>query len=427
MQNFETYVRLESSMKYTTIALVAMLLASCSNAASSGDAAKQQASADQMQSRPQRPVDEGLIKARGAFADYPINIVTYRAFDRMFPVAWVQPSGQSSDLGSASKPLAMTYDFAGQSYSFEDFMNRTYGTAFLVMKDGKIVAEEYRNGLDAKTQHVTMSATKSVVSMLMGIALQRKEIASIDDPVIKYAPEFKGTAFEPVTIRHVLMMRSGVKFPINGGAEPPEYFDRVIFRNQLRCADYGKEMPKLNEPGSTFAYSSLDTCIIGRVIERASGVPLYKYLEEHVWKPAGMSDPAYWVMDGAIGTGEVLGHGGLSVTARDFARIGQLMLDNGKAMGKQIIPADWVVQSTAPKAIDASTNKPSSSRYGFQWWTENGFYYGHGFGGQIIYVFPKEKVVIAKYSTYPLNSMNHIDEEHAFARAVVQSIQLKGL
>jgi CubicO group peptidase (beta-lactamase class C family) len=363
-------------------------------------------------------VDEAHVKARLSFGEYPASIILLRSFDRMFPIAHVQPGPAATDLGSPARPFDIAYEFAGKQRNLDDLMTRTYGNALVILKNGKIVAERYRNGADQHTVFTTMSISKSIVSMLVGIALERKEIASIDDMATRYAPEFVGTAYDKVTIRHLLLMRSGTKFSDEDGNEPPEYFDKVIGKNVMRCADYGRIVPRAHAPGTEFSYSSLDTCVLGRVLERATRSPLNEYMQTHLWRPAGMNDSAYWVLDGPVGIGEAISHGGLNTTARDLARIGQLMLDKGRAMGKQIVPAAWVAQSTA---TDGNPSKPNREGYGFQWWTDDGRYSGFGSLGQAVYVLPEENIVVAKFSSYPMDAGDSARQEEAVAlRAIAQ-------
>lgn len=348
---------------------------------------------------PPSTVDSDLVSARMAFPSPPLNVVTFRSFDRLFDSEPVRPSSRPWTIPSGENKFELEYQFNDKSHGLDDFMRRTYTNALVVVKDGRIVSEHHRNGGDATSLYATFSIAKSLVSMLVGVAIDRGEIASINDPITRYAPEFLGTAYEGVTLRDALQMRSGVDFN-EDGAPFFNFLETVIAGNQQRCADFIKSAPRAHAPGTTFNYSSPETCVIARVLEKATGQRLAKYMEQHLWQKAGMEHPAYWVLDGKPGTGTAIANGGFSASARDLARVGQLMLDGGVAGKRRILSADWAAHSTA---TDGETGKKRREGYGYQWWTldDPDAFVGVGLHGQYLYVVPSQKLVIVKFSYWP--------------------------
>ena len=348
---------------------------------------------------PPSTIDPDLVSARMAFPSPPLNVVTFRSFDRLFDSEPVRASSRPWTIPNGEKNLALKYQFDNKSLGLDDFMGRTYTNALVVVKDGRIVSEHYRNGGDVTSRYATFSIAKSLVSMLVGIAIDRGEIASINDPITRYAPEFLGTAYEGVSLRDALQMRSGVDFN-EDGAPFFNFLETVIAGNQQRCADFIKSAPRAHAPGTTFNYSSPETCVIARVLEKATGQRLSKYMEQHLWQKAGMEHPAYWVLDGKPGTGTAIANGGFSASARDLARVGQLMLDGGVTGKRRILSADWAAHSTA---TDGETGKKRREGYGYQWWTlgDPDAFVGVGLHGQYLYVVPSQKLVIVKFSYWP--------------------------
>jgi CubicO group peptidase (beta-lactamase class C family) len=380
---------MKQARKFSTIASMLAVF----TAASWGSAAYAQVEL------PQSTVDPDLVSARMAFPSPPLNVVTFRSFDRLFETEPVLESARPWLIPSDKKNLVFTYQYEGKSLGLDDFLSRTYTNAFIVVKDGRILTERYRNGGDASSRYAVFSIAKSLVSMLVGIAIDRGDIASINDPITRYAPEFIGTAYEGVTLRDALQMRSGVDFN-EDGAPFFNFLETVIAGNQQRCADFIKSAPRKNAPGTTFNYSSPETCVIARVLEKATGQRLSKYMEQHLWQNAGMEHPGYWVLDGQPGIGTAIANGGFSASARDLARVGQLMLNGGIAGQRRILSADWVARSTA---TDGEESKVRREGYGYQWWTlgEPEAFVGVGLHGQYLYVVPSQKLVIVKFSYWP--------------------------
>lgn len=267
-------------------------------------------------------------------------------------------------------------------------------TALVVLKDGALVHESYYQGTGPDDLRISWSVAKSYISALFGVLLEEGAIASIDDPVTKYAPALKGGAYDGATIRNILNMASGVTFD-------EDYLDQSSDINKMgRVLALGKSMDgfaaEISEtfvaPGTDWQYVSIDTHIISMVIRGATGGEIAPLLSEKIIKPMGVEASPYYLTDGN-GVAFVLG--GLNLRTRDYARMGQMFLQNGAYNGKQIVPANWVAASTVPSA----PTEDGEFGYGYQWWMpkdgRSGEFLARGIYGQYIYINRPLGVVIA--------------------------------
>lgn len=277
---------------------------------------------------------------------------------------------------------------------YDDWIKARSVTAAVVLKDGLLRHEAYYLGTGPDDRRISWSVAKSYLSALMGVALEEGAIASIDDPVVKYAPSLEGGAYEDASIKDVLQMSSGVTFD-------EDYLDFWSDINKMgRVLALGQSMDSFAEnltateakPGERWQYVSIDTHIIGMVIRGAMGKRIPELLSEKIIQPLGLEAAPYYLTDGHE-TAFVLG--GLNLTTRDYARFGQMVLQNGAWQGEQIVPAAWIAESTRPSAKTA----PGATQYGYQWWmpsdAREGEFFGRGIYGQYIYVNKPLGVVIA--------------------------------
>ena len=300
--------------------------------------------------------------------------------------------------------------FGGQSYAYPQFAERTYTNAMLVIRHGKAVFEEYRNRSTPMTRFLSMSMAKTVTSMLVGIALGEGKIASLDDPAEKYVPELKGSGYEGVTLRQILQMRSGVGYEerYDFGAHPSfagHLHQDAIVLNKMRFAAGALETRRANAPGSTFNYSTLNTMVLGWILENATGQTIEGYTRDKLWGPLGAQADAFWIADGPPGHGRALNGMGFNATLRDYGRLGELMLHDGKRGDAQVVPAGWLKQATTMLPTGIPKGTPGGfPGYGLQIWQvddEPGAFCAVGLAGQYIYVSPATDTVIVKLSHYP--------------------------
>ncbi|MEN8891676.1 serine hydrolase domain-containing protein [Planktotalea arctica] len=267
-------------------------------------------------------------------------------------------------------------------------------TALVVLKDGALVHESYHQGTTDTDLRISWSVAKSYLSSLLGVLLDEGAIASLDEPVTKYAPSLKGGAYDGASIRNVLNMASGVTFD-------EDYLDQSSDINKMgRVLALGGSMDgfaaDLKEtfaaPGTDWQYVSIDTHVISMVIRGATGREIAPLLSEKIIQPMGLEASPYYVTDGN-GVAFVLG--GLNLRTRDYARMGQMFLQNGMYNGRQIVPAGWVAGSTVPSAPTSA----GEYGYGYQWWMPKdgrpGEFLARGVYGQYIYINRPLGVVIA--------------------------------
>jgi CubicO group peptidase (beta-lactamase class C family) len=351
-----------------------------------------------------------VIAMRWQLLNPDVNSFTFRETDRVFESRAVPRSGAVWDLPRAQGFTMPTDSFGGRSYGYPQFAERTYTNAFLVIRHGQVVFEDYRNRSEPMTRFLSMSMAKTITSMLVGIALSEHKIASLDDPAEKYVPELKGSAYEGVTIRQILQMRSGVDYEERFEFGPHPSFlvrlhQRAIILNKMRFAAGALETKRKAPPGSRFNYSTLDAMVLGWILESATGEKLEDYTRDKLWGPLGAQADAFWLADGPPGQGRALNGMGFNATLRDYGRLGLLMLRGGKRGDTQVVPAGWIGQATAMVPTGIAEGARGFPGYGFQVWQvddEPGAFCAVGLAGQYIYVSPATDTVIVKLSYYPL-------------------------
>ena len=331
-------------------------------------------------------------------------------------------SGKIVDLST------LTYQFNGETRQFADLLNRSRTNGLLVIKDGKIVNEQYFHGNTSCTRFTSWSITKSFVSTLVGIAVDEGKIESIDDRVVKYVPALQGSGYEDATIRDVLQMSSGVVWNEDYSDKHSDIWrmvQDVVFR-KMPVLDFVKKLPG-GEP-HTFNYKSPDAEVLAYLVENVYKKPLHKVLSEKLWKPLGMTGDAYLNQDL---NDHDFGFSFINAPLRDLAKLGQLFLQDGKWRGKQIVSAEWIKEATTPVDADLQPNE-AVPHFGFQyqWWVPEGAAFGHEFAaigsyGQYVYVDKDAKVVIVKVSAYPENSIDQDYEEITAFREIVKALSKK--
>lgn len=274
------------------------------------------------------------------------------------------------------------------------YLEKLSPESFLVFKGDTLIYEEYWEGHGQNTVSNSFSAAKTVVSMLVGIAIDEGAISSLDDPISKYLPEFSGKGKEKITVRHLLMMSSGLdwgesgKNPLSENAE--SYYGEdlwgLVHRQQVE-----------REPGKKFLYQSGNSQLLGYIVEKATGKDLSAYAEEKLWQPMGAESDAFWSLDNAGGDEKAFCC--IYSTSRDFARIGRLLVNGGNWKGKQLIPAWYFKEMVRNPKMETEEDVPNT-RYGLHIWTFGGYgypvYYCRGILGQYIIAIPNSDLVIVR-------------------------------
>ncbi|MGD2167860.1 MAG: serine hydrolase [Gammaproteobacteria bacterium] len=348
-----------------------------------------------------------------------VNSLTFRSMDELFTTRTVARSGPVWRLPHNDQVLDFTYRWQGETRSVEDLLDSTYTNALLIMKDGRIVSEIYRNNSDESSRFIGWSMTKSITSVLVGCAIADGYITSLDTPIDDFLPELKGGGYEGVSIRHVLQMRSGVDYEerydfANPGIAASNHIAALV-RNTARFADAARTLERIHEPGEWFQYKTIDTAVLGWLVERVTGGSVAAYTESCLWEPLGAEADGFYIMDGPPGIGREFSGAGFNATLRDFARFGQMMLDGGIADGRRIVSEEWVREST--RRSGGTDGRPGG--YGYQWWMvgDSGAYAAIGLQGQYVYIDPETRTVVVKLSYYPPGDDRADAEVQAFLEA----------
>jgi CubicO group peptidase (beta-lactamase class C family) len=325
----------------------------------------------------------------------------YRNMEKVAPNRVIAHGGQVHPLPLAARQIDPTFTADGKTYDTASYMAAFRASGVLVIKDGQIVLERYGLGRGPNDRWTSFSVAKSVTSTLIGAAIKDGKIAGLDDPVTRYIPELKGSAYEGVTVRQLITMTSGVKW--NEDYADPKSDVAQVGLSVLEpgvnpVVSYMRRLPREAAPGTKFVYKTGETDLAGVLLSNAVGMPLADYLSQKIWRPYGMEQDGIWVED-------VAGHerGGccISMTLRDYGRFGQFMLDGGRAEGAEVLPAGWVADATSPHVA-----KPP---YGYFWWLIPGGYEGEGIFGQTVSIFPKDHMVVVINSAWPSAWVDQID------------------
>lgn len=277
---------------------------------------------------------------------------------------------------------------------YRKFIEELDTRALLVFKGDTLLYEEYWDQHTDETVSNSFSVAKTVTALLVGIAIEEGKIKSLDDKVADYIPEFKEKGRERISIRHLLQMSSGLdweessKNPLSHNAE--SYYGTDLYGLVTR-------QNLIEEPGKHFKYQSGNSQILAFVVEKATGQDLTSYAEEMIWKKIGAEDDAYWNLDKENGDEKAFCC--LYATARDFGRIGKLLLNKGKFDEEQVVP-EWFYDEMIRPAQMTTDEGISNYRYGLHIWTyfgnANPAYYCRGIKGQYIITIPDENLVIVR-------------------------------
>jgi CubicO group peptidase (beta-lactamase class C family) len=333
-------------------------------------------------------------------------------------------------LGGKAYPLppapykipTLHYQMDGHSYHLDDYLHRQSVTGLLIVKNGRIVYEYYGGGNSDKTLWTSRSVAKSVVSILVGIAIKQGLITSVTDPITRYLPELIGSAWQDVTLRDLLQHTAGVAWNENY-ADPTSDFANLT-RCEASPAAYQcvfqlisalKRHPGVM-PGELWSYNTGGAWLVGRVLEKATGMTIAQYLETRLWSRFAMQSDGVWeaLIQGQVDMG---GHG-FNATLRDWGRFGLFVAGGGKlASGEELLPADWIAQSvTWSKAKGSVTPATPRGQYGYQWWfggidpsrrdTDNALqtaqqtFWAEGIYGQAIAINRSEQLVMVQWSSW---------------------------
>jgi CubicO group peptidase (beta-lactamase class C family) len=328
---------------------------------------------------------------------------------RPWPIAWFQPQEVvpgSVRRGAMPKAAPRSIDPAALDAARTYAMAR--GTeALMVWRDGNLELAEFGQGAGPATQLNTYYMHLPVLALLYGKAIQEGRIRSVDDPVGRYIREWEGKPQGAVTLRQLLTMHAGLEMYFDS-SDPANKAARLFFGSDGTSPVL--EYRSIEPAGKSFAYNYLVPEVLGIALQRAVRMPYSEYLSTRLWKPLGNGDAAVW-LDSKAG-GKPHFNSALFATAEDWLNIGRLILDKGRAGGKQVVPARWIETMVQPSATNPN--------YGMVWlgspyvavrryapdvnyvvnasapYAAPDLVYLEGYGGQRVWVVPSKKLVIVR-------------------------------
>jgi CubicO group peptidase (beta-lactamase class C family) len=333
------------------------------------------------------------------------------AFDwQKFPFHPLSPSPAPSFFEEAPDPqVALRFGRLAGTGDWEGFLQQHRTQAFLVVRHGKVVYENYFNGTRRDSLVTSFSVAKSFTSTLVGLAIQEGFIRGAEEPVTNYLPELaeRDPRFGQITLQHLLLMASGLEY---------REFRPLLFNSDDPLTTYHPDQRRLalrhtrivDPPGRYFRYNKYHPQLLGLILERATGMSVTRFLQTRLWDPLGMQYGGSWSTDSRKSGFERM-EAGLNARAIDFAKLGVLFLNGGLWEGKQVISRAWVEEATRPRLAGSYGEYyprryealPGRMYYGYMWWgfaREGGGYdfAAEGDKGQFIYVSPRAGLVIVR-------------------------------
>ncbi len=388
------------------------------------------------------PDEELLGKAQGyplgnASTWYfnPNRVGAWSALDRVpgIQTRAVPRGAESNPLPRAAQAPAISYSYQNRTYSLGDYLERQRTTGLLILKHGEIVAEHYRYGRRDDARFISFSMAKSVTSLLVGQAVARGHIKSLDDKAEKYVKSLEGGPYGATSVRHLLRMGSGLTFTERyDGQDDIARLSRALggVRGAGAPLDVLRSITdRHSPPGTKFAYASAETDILGRVLAGATGRSLAELTSEWLWKPMGAEHDAYWRVSV---DGQEQAHGAFNASLRDWGRLGMLLANDGKAGGVQVVPREYLLDAT-----DSSRQPPGFGPraatpyygYGYQFWLppmRERTFVMQGIHGQAVYVQPATGIVLVMTSVWDKASGRQdpqpYEERGALWRGVLEAL-----
>ena len=365
------------------------------------------------------------VQERRLFSGRP-QYENFASLQRTAAVKELRPSPQPFDFPAGSTiELPTTYDHEGVSKRLQKLLDDTHTSALFVLKDGVVRFERYWLTGGRGVQWISMSVAKSFISAMVGIAKSEGLIRNLEDPITDYTPKLLGTAYDSVRIKDVLQMSSGARWN-------EDYTDPNSEIGRMSAAlaaggsydEFMTTMVRETAPGTLCQYDSADTQALGMLLTAATGRSITEYMQEKLTDPLGMESAGYWLVDSK---GMEMAFAGLLMTARDFAKLGEMYRNGGVWGGRQIVPADYVAASIRSDAPHLAPGKPLVGGhafplgYGYQWWLpdgDHGEFSAIGVYNQYVYVDPSRGVVIVKLSANPAYGTSHRDEDNKDAENI---------
>jgi CubicO group peptidase (beta-lactamase class C family) len=356
----------------------------------------------------------------------PERAALFAGWDGVLPQRALRASATTHTFDRRDEPLDVTYECGGERRTLDEYVERNDVVGLLVLAGGAVVHQQYRLGLGPQSRFHLWSATKSFTSTVIGRALHDGVLTDIDDAAGAYA-DLGASPYSTVSIRHLLMMSSGVDFFHHAGFPDRREMYRQIWGGGRDLDEFATELGARVAPGSDFNYLATDTHVLGMVLRAAYGQPLHQIVQEQLWDPIGMGGDAFWSQHAPGEDGHAFGHACLCPRLLEFAHLGQLYIQDGVWDGRRLLPEGFVADSCSPRA---PFQEPAEGQrgYGYQWWVpwrSKGESMALGAFGQTLWVDRVRGVAVAQLAVRsegdadPDATAEEIEDTHAAMRAIV--------
>ncbi len=355
---------------------------------------------------------------------YRVGAFTH--LDQIYPTRLVERAGSPWNFKCSTAQIY--YDFQGSRFSPIDYVSRNPVTGLLIAKDDHILFEHYQYARTDHDRFVSQSMVKSIIGLLIGIAIAEGAIKSVDDTPEAYVPGFRGSEYGRTPIRDLLHMSSGVDFgeTRDGGRDLNRLWNGMGIAFPTTKMGTVNSIVQFNQriapAGTRFYYASIEPDVLGMVLHNAVNKSASDYLREKLWEPVGAEADARWLIDAE---GFELAHFGFNAVLRDYARLGRLLAHDGAWDGKQIVPAQWMIDATTVRASDTYLLPGRATKkfgYGYLLWLfpgERRQFALLGYKGQYVCVDPVSKLVMVHTA---VEDPTYKDEPWALWSALVDQL-----
>jgi CubicO group peptidase (beta-lactamase class C family) len=327
------------------------------------------------------------------------SVDSFSRLDAIFTASTARRADTPRLWNRAAQEPSIRFDNPPQlgaaTYDIDDYLDRNVATGLLIARGDTILVERYQYARTDTMRLTSFSMAKTIVALLVGLAVEDGLIGSIDDLAEKYATGLAGTEYGRTSIKALLTMSSGVKF-----REDYLGFDDAA---RLSRATFGQASPggadavrafneRIAPAGKRWSYASAETFVLAMILRAVYGKPLVAVLQERIWQPMGAEADATWLVDRS---GLEVGYMGFNAVLRDYARLGMLLADRGQVGGRQLVPAAWIAAMTMESFGPSSTGRPFG--YGYQTWllpSRRPTFALFGVRGQFIFVEQARRLVM---------------------------------
>ena len=337
-----------------------------------------------------------IIRYPNPIATIRLGLAPASATPNLMPAHVIAPSTNPISLPTGNESAPKSIIWNGKSVSWQEFLDSSYTNVFLILRNGVLTYQYYKDGFTPTTRLPSYSVGKTMTSIMAGQLISAGKIKE-SDTFVKFFPEYKtGGSFDKITVQQLLDMQSGVGVKDNYPNGPAGWGVAIAQMYGTTDMNYFlKHNRKMAfEPGSKVDYRSVDAQMLGMIIKKVTGMRVSDYFSKNVWQPVGALTPATWNVDRVGGVEKTFCC--FNASAPDYAKVGLMIMNNGMVGDKHIISKEWV------KRLSTPVEKIVGYGYGaFMWHTNPGTSNMDGLHGQYVYIDPQTRTVIVKLSDVP--------------------------